>query len=127
MRRTLLTIFSAAALAATLTACGSSGDGGTASKPGDCSPVDSTLTIGALDKLQFDTNAYDTGAGCVEITYENEGTVAHTLLVKGKSGFKLAVGKTDTGLLALEPGTYRLYCDIAGHESAGMHAELTVT
>jgi len=126
MRRTLTSIVGATALATILTACGDSGGGGTASKPGDCSPVDSSLTVGALDKLQFDAEAYEAAPGCVEITYANEGSVAHTLLVKGQSGFKLAIGDEDAGTLDLKAGDYTIYCDIAGHEAAGMSADLTI-
>jgi uncharacterized cupredoxin-like copper-binding protein len=63
----------------------------------------------------------------VEFTYENQGSVAHTLLIKGKSGFKLSVGDTDTGTIELEAGGYTLFCDVAGHEAAGMKADLTVS
>lgn len=125
MRRTLTSIVGATALVTLLTACGDSG-GGTTNQPGNCSPVDATVTVGALDKLQFDAKQYDAAPGCVEITYTNEGSVAHTLLVQGQSGFKLAVGDEDTGTLDLEAGTYKIYCDIAGHEAAGMTAELTI-
>jgi plastocyanin len=124
MRRPLALIAGAAALATTLAACGDSGGGGSAE---GCSPIDSSVTVGALDKLAFDKDAFDAEASCVEITYRNEGSLAHTLLVKDHAGFKLSVGDEDTGTITLEPGTYRLYCDVPGHESAGMHAELTVT
>ena len=63
--------------------------------------------------------------GCVEVTYTNEGSIAHTLLIKGESDFKLAVGDTDTGTVELPAGSYELYCDIAGHEAAGMEADLS--
>ena len=110
----------------TLTACGDSGDddGGSA---GGCTTPGSSFTVGALDELKFDAESYDTEAGCVEITYENEGSIAHTLLIKKVSGFKLAVGDTDTGTVELDPGSYTLFCDVAGHESAGMTADLTVS
>ena len=127
MRRTLTSIVGATALATILTACGDSGDGGTASKPDGCSPVDSTVNVGGLDKLQFDAKQYEAKPGCVEIIFKNDGTVAHTLLVKGKPGFKLAIGDEDIGTLELEAGTYKIYCDIAGHEAAGMVAELTLS
>lgn len=124
MRRHPLCLAGAAALAVTLSACGDSGDEGS---PDACSAPDSTLTVGALDALTFDAESYDAGAGCLEITYANEGSVAHTLLVRGESGFKLRVGDTDTGTITLDAGTYELFCDIAGHEAAGMVAELTVS
>ncbi len=124
MRRTLTCIAGAAALATALSACGSSGAD---SKANGCATVASSLTVKALDKLQFDATAYEASAGCIDITYENAGSVAHTLLVKGQSGFKLKVGDRDSGQLTLPAGTYTLYCDVAGHQSAGMEAELTVS
>jgi uncharacterized cupredoxin-like copper-binding protein len=51
----------------------------------------------------------------------------HTLLVDEVDDFKLQVntnGDTDTGTVELEPGEYRLYCDVPGHTS--MEATLTV-
>ena len=86
----------------------------------------SSVTVGALDSLEFDADRYEARAGTVEFTYENEGSITHTLLIEGIDGFKLAVGDTDTGSVELEPGTYTLYCDVAGHQEAGMEAELTV-
>ena len=121
MRRTLLALATAAALGLTVTACGGDDDGASG-----CSPADSELTVGATDELRFDADSYDADAGCIEVTYENEGEVSHTLLIKGKSGFKLAVGDTDTGTVELPAGGYELYCDVAGHEAAGMKADLTV-
>jgi len=126
MRRTLLSLAGSAALVITLTACGDSDDGGT-NDTASCTTSDSSLTVGAQDALKFDADSYEADAGCVEITYANEGSVAHTLLIKGKSGFKLSVGDTDTGSIELTPGDYVLFCDIAGHEAAGMEADLTVS
>ena len=125
MRRNLLCLAGAAALALTLGACG---DSGSDDEPdaSACTP-ESSVTVGAQDALKFDAEAYEADASCVEVTYTNEGNLPHTLLVKEVDGFKLSVGTTDEGVLELEPGTYTLYCDIAGHESAGMTAELTVS
>jgi plastocyanin len=119
MRRTVLAIAALAAGAA-VTACG--GDDGASG----CTPVDSEVEVGAEDDLRFDADSYDARADCIEVTYTNNGSVAHTLLVKGKSGFKLSIGDTDTGTVELPPGSYELYCDVAGHEAAGMVADLEV-
>jgi plastocyanin len=128
MRRTLLSLTGAAALALALSACGDSDDsGGGGGDEAGCTTPDSSITVGAQDALKFDAEAYEADAGCVEFTYTNEGSVAHTLLIKGKSGFKLEVGDEDTGSIELTPGDYTLFCDIAGHEPAGMTADLTVT
>ena len=124
MRRTLLSLAGAAALAVTLTACGDSGDDSASSD--DCT-TSSSVNVRAEDALKFDADSYEADAGCVELTYTNGGSVAHTLLIKGKSGFKLSIGDTDTGTIELEPGSYTLFCDIAGHEAAGMKADLTVS
>ena len=75
---------------------------------------------GAEDSLKFDEDSYETDAGCVEVTYTNDGSTAHNLLIEGKSGFKLSVGDVDTGTVELAAGNYELYCDLAGHEAAGM-------
>ena len=79
---------------------------------------------GAEDSLKFDEESYETDAGCVEVTYTNDGDTAHNLLIEGKSGFKLSVGDVDTGTVELPAGSYELYCDVAGHEAAGMVADL---
>lgn len=116
-----------ALLTLVVTGCGDSDDGGGGDAAADCSPAASSLTVGALDELAFDAESYDADAGCIEVTYENEGSVAHTLLVDGESGFKLSVGDTDTGTIELEAGDYTLYCDVPGHQAAGMEATLTVS
>jgi plastocyanin len=127
MRRTPLIVAGAAALAFTLAACG--GDDSTTSDTTPTAGEDSgpTLTVGAEDNLKFDAESYETEAGEVKVVYKNNGSVAHTLLIKDVKGFKLSVGREDDGTVDLEPGTYTLYCDVAGHEAAGMEAELTVS
>jgi len=122
MRRTLLPLAGAMALGLSVAACGGSDEGASG-----CSPADSDLEVGAEDALTFDEDSYETGAGCVEVTYTNNGSQAHNLLIRGKSGFKLNVGDVDTGTVELAAGNYELYCDIAGHEAAGMVADLSVS
>jgi plastocyanin len=121
MRRTLLCIAGALALAVALTACGGGGD----DDPGPSANPDA-LTVHAKDTLKFDKTTYTAKAGEVDVRYINDGTIAHTLLVKDVKGFELKVPGKDEGTVDLEAGTYTLYCDIAGHEAAGMKATLTV-
>lgn len=121
MRRTLVPIAAAVILAAPLAACGGSDDDASG-----CTPIADELTVLAQDDLKFDAESYAADAGCIEVTYENTGSVVHTLLVDGKSGFKLSIGDTDTGTIDLPAGTYVLFCDIAGHRGAGMEADLVV-
>ena len=121
MRRPLLTLAAVLALAAPLTACGGSDD-----EASGCSPPTSDLAVGAKDELKFSADSFDTEAGCIDVTYTNEGEIAHTLLIEDQSGFKLSVGDTDSGTVELAEGEYLFYCDIAGHQAAGMEAELVV-
>jgi plastocyanin len=122
MRQTLLPLAAALALSVSVAACGGSDDGASG-----CTPVDSELAVGAEDTLKFDEDSYEADAGCIEVTYTNNGSQAHNLLIKGKSGFKLNIGDVDTGTVDLPAGSYTLFCDLAGHEAAGMTADLSVS
>jgi len=127
MARTSPCILGAAALITLLAGCGGTDDGDGGSATGGCDTSSSSLTVEAKDQLKFDADAYEAEAGCIEVTYRNAGSVPHTLLVKDQKGFKLSVGDEATGTVDLEAGTYTLYCDVAGHQSAGMEATLTVS
>ena len=125
MRRTPLVIAAASLLIALpLTACG--GDDGGEKPPASNGPAAAKLTVHGQNSLKFDKAAYAVKAGEVDVTYVNDGNIAHTLLIKDVDDFKLEIGGEDEGSVELEPGTYTLYCDVAGHEAAGMEAELTV-
>ena len=72
------------------------------------------------------TIAVDSGAS---LSVKNTGTVIHNLAIKG-AGLKtpdISPGKTESlDLSSLKPGMYTAYCQIAGHEAAGMTAMLHV-
>jgi uncharacterized cupredoxin-like copper-binding protein len=114
----------AAVAGLTLGACSS---GGSTAKP----PPDANLVIEAHD-IKFDKKAYTAQPGAVKIAYLSKANQTHTLLVldaqNHEIGDKLKVtpGKVVGGTYDLPAGTYRLVCDIPGHESAGMVATLTV-
>ncbi len=125
MRRTLPVLAAGAlALSVPLTACGGSSD---KTPTTSANGTHSSVTVHAKDVLQFDQTAYTAQAGTVDITYVNDGNIAHTLKLQDVQGFGLAVGKTDKGSVTLKAGTYTLYCDLPGHEAAGMKATLTVS
>ena len=114
-----------------LAGCGgdddSGGGGGEAQAGGGGGGADDSVTVVAEDTLSFDRDDYSVPAGEVTIDYENGGNIAHTLLIDGVDDFKLAVassGDTDEGTTELEPGDYRIYCDVPGHSD--MEATLTV-
>ncbi|HET6952623.1 MAG TPA: plastocyanin/azurin family copper-binding protein [Acidimicrobiales bacterium] len=128
LRRQQLVIGALAASAIVLGACGGDDDGGSS---GDGLTTQSggagEVTVVAQDTLRFDHDSYSADAGEVTITYENDGSLVHTLLIDGVDDFKLQVsasGDTDSGTVDLEPGEYRIYCDVPGHSS--MEATLTV-
>ena len=57
----------------------------------------------------------------------NDGTTVHDLTVEGLATPELAAGESATlDVSSLSPGTYELYCQIAGHRDSGMETELTV-
>lgn len=122
--RRLLAVVALGAVVAPLAACGD--DEPSASPSTDAAGGSSSLTVHALDSLKFDQPAYTVEAGTIDVEYVNDGSLPHTLLIKETDDLFLEVGGTDEGTVELEPGTYTLYCDIAGHEEAGMVAELTV-
>jgi cytochrome c oxidase subunit 2 len=112
-------------------ACGGGDDDGATADGGDEGPAPSdAITVLAYDRLAFDAEAYSAPAGEITFTYVNEGVIPHTLVVEGfESEMKLTVnsgGEEVTGSITLEPGEYVLYCDVPGHRSGGMVADLTV-
>ena len=64
------------------------------------------------------------------ITVVNNGTMEHNLGVEGTDLLtpNIPAGGTATlDLSSLEPGTYTIYCEIAGHASSGMQTPLTIS
>jgi plastocyanin len=103
---------------------GGSADGGDGGAPAD-------VVVHGNDALQFDKESYTARTGTNVIELVNDGAQAHTLLFDDDAvDFdKLGVtgqGDTDSGSVDLDPGTYTIYCDIAGHRAAGMEATLVV-
>jgi FtsP/CotA-like multicopper oxidase with cupredoxin domain len=116
----IVAIIGAVAIAAVL-----SDDGGFASA--DAIPT-TQIDVG-LSEFAFDGN-FTAPAGNVVLVVSNNGTMEHNVVMRGSSmrTANLSVGDTESlDLGPLSPGTYELFCDIAGHESAGMVVELTVT
>lgn len=118
-----------ALLALPVAACGGddgggSGDGG--SGDGGQPPAGAVRVV-AEDSLEFDADAYTADAGEVTFFYEG-GNIQHSLVVDGyEDEMRLLIqGDTDQGSLMLDAGEYVLYCDIAGHQAAGMEATLVV-
>ncbi len=88
----------------------------------DSAPVAVSLTEFAIGG---DLSAVPAG-GTLRVV--NEGTQTHNLSVEGgPATADLSPGASeDLSLEGLAPGTYKVLCTIAGHEAAGMVAELTI-
>ena len=103
----------------TLMACSGSDEGGA-----DAPASGQVLQVESLDSLKFDPPGLTATAGEITIEHDAEGTVAHTFVIK-EVGVRL-VGD-DEATFELEPGEYTYYCDVPGHQEAGMEGTLTVT
>ena len=61
---------------------------------------------------------------------ENTGKIPHDLAIEGESGERktplIDPGKKKNLEVPLEPGKYKLYCTVPGHEQLGMKTEVTV-
>jgi plastocyanin len=92
-------------------------------EPVRSSVVDLTLTEFAID------GATTVPAGEVTLRITNNGSAEHNVGVRelGVISSNITAGATlDFPLGELEPGTYELWCEIAGHADAGMVSTLTV-
>ncbi|HVL82524.1 MAG TPA: plastocyanin/azurin family copper-binding protein [Actinomycetota bacterium] len=85
-----------------------------------------TLEV-AAEEMAFTPNQLTASSGMVEFTMTNAGAIAHTLVIEGIDGFKLATpasGDTDSGTVTLGAGSYVYFCDVPGHREAGMEGQL---
>ena len=128
MRRLLVTLALGAALAV---GCGD--DDGEAGRTATVANGGAVRVV--ADEYAFDpeTVVYDTGGAkaTIEISLDNEGTLAHNLKVfdgerelGGTTTFP--PGRTETGVVELGPGEYRMVCTVANHAELGMAGTLKV-
>jgi uncharacterized cupredoxin-like copper-binding protein len=93
-------------------------------------PASSTASVTVVaEDISLSESTYRAEAGPVDITYRNDGSIEHTLVIEGVDGFKLDVptnGDVDEGSVDLQSGEYTIYCDVPGHRDAGMEATLEV-
>lgn len=67
-------------------------------------------------------------AGKITFDVKNVGHIQHDLVIAGTT-FRtklISPGKTETLTAQLKPGTYELYCSVAGHKQAGMDVKVPV-
>lgn len=129
LRRRLASVGFVIALGASLAACGSSSSGGGSAYVEPSGPPVATQTVQA-GNLFFKPTSMTVPQGIIQFTMVNIQSGVHSFVIRGVPGFMLEVsGKddTDTKKVELKPGTYTYYCNIPGHEQAGMKGTLTVT
>lgn len=90
-----------------------------------------TLTIAAdpTGALAFVTDKATGTAGPVKFVMPNKSPIQHNLAIKGPvtgAGPIVGGGGTSSFSVTLKPGSYEFYCQVPGHEAAGMKGTLTV-
>ncbi len=90
-----------------------------------------TLTIAAdpTGALSYTTNKASAPAGSIKFVMPNKSPIQHNIAIKGPTtgaGPIVASGGTSTFTASLKAGTYTFYCQVPGHEAAGMKGTLTV-
>lgn len=146
------TFFVAGGLTASLALTGCSDDWGGSRSAGVAFAGDGTQLIeGELDEWKVEVKAKRAKAGTITFTIQNEGSIGHEFLVI-RTDLPLgaiplegdrfseenpdlsmideigeyAVGTIESLTVTLEPGTYQLVCNLAGHYGAGMFTDFTV-
>jgi plastocyanin len=92
-----------------------------------------TLSLAAdpEGQLKYDTSSLTAKAGKVTIDFANSSPVEHNVSIESSSGSVLGATPTFQGgkktlSLNLKPGTYKFFCSVPGHRTAGMEGTLTV-
>lgn len=120
-------------LALTLTATvGAAGITGLAVAATAKPPAVRTVTASGT-ALKFSAAKLAAPAGPVRLVLRNRSSLSHNIALRGKrlpkAKLGTVVGPGGTSRVAfpnLRPGTYRYFCSVGGHESAGMFGALTV-
>ena len=88
-----------------------------------------TITIDAVDGTAFSNATAAAKAGQVTFKMPNKSPAGHNIALKGvpgAAGKVVTQGKVSTFTATLKPGKYTFYCQVPGHEQAGMKGTLTV-
>jgi plastocyanin len=87
------------------------------------------LTIDAIDGTAYQYTKATAPAGKITVDMPNKSSIDHNIALKGVSGAAGKVvpqGQTSTFTTTLKAGTYTYFCEVPGHEAAGMKGTLTV-
>jgi plastocyanin len=87
------------------------------------------LVVDAIDGTAFSAGKALAPAGQITFQMPNKSALPHNIAIKGPvsgAGKIVPQGQTSTFTVSLKPGTYTFYCQVPGHEAAGMKGTLTV-
>ncbi len=85
-------------------------------------------TTADISLKEFSINDVSVAEGGM-LQLSNDGAVPHNFVIEGTDVKTADINAGGSDMLMLDgvkPGTYTVYCNIAGHRSAGMEAQLTV-
>lgn len=107
--------------------------GSTPASAGAAGPsADVSATIHVLDFTLNPATITLTGT-TLSLAVTNDGPTVHNVTIRDAAGTTLfgtadlRAGQSETLVHAIAPGTYVLFCSLAGHESLGVKGTLTVT
>lgn len=94
-------------------------------QPGAGQPGGSSVSVSVKE---WGMTVGEVPSGAVTFVVKNDGAVEHNLVIKETQTRLDGIqpGQTKELRATLQPGTYTIVCDIAGHEEAGMHTTVTV-
>jgi cytochrome c oxidase subunit II len=108
---------------------GSAGTTSSTGASGSEAPAGGAIEVSGKE-FSFTPDTLTLTAGQAQkIVLMNTGSIEHDITVS-EADFKLAVlaGKSGEKTLTIDkPGTYKMFCSVAGHEAAGMKGEITVS
>ena len=87
------------------------------------------VTIDAVDGTAFSNSTATAKAGQVTFKMPNKSPIGHNIALKGvpgAAGKVVTQGQVSTFTATLKPGKYTFFCEVPGHEQAGMKGTLTV-
>jgi plastocyanin len=102
-----------------------------AASSGSSASENLSLEANAAGQLKYNKTSLTAKAGKVSIDFTNMAPEDHNVTVESSSGEKVGATPTFQGgskslSLNLKPGTYKFFCSVSGHRTAGMEGTLTV-
>src|SRR5207244_1731840 len=88
-----------------------------------------TIPADPTGALSFTAKKATAPAGTIKFEMPNKSPIQHNLAIKGPvtgAGPIVGSGGTSTFTATLKPGTYIFYCQVPGHQAAGMKGNLVV-